>query len=306
MRLVFLGSPLIAVASLKALLEAGHEILAVVTQPDKAKGRGKQLAATAVKEAALSLGLPVLQPESAKDPDFLIQLKNLQADYFVVVAYGKILSKAFLEIAPAINLHFSLLPKYRGAACVAQALIDGQEETGVTTMLIVEALDAGPILLQWTEEIKESDTVLTLSERLSHLGAEALVKTLEGLERANLRPVPQNDKEASYAAKIKKEQGHVDWSKSPQEIYQLYQGLSPWPGLYSFLQGKRLILAKLQKSDLVKDLKPGELFIHQDHLYVQANGGSLEIIELKPEGKKLLKARDFVKGYGSTLGNILE
>lgn len=306
MKLIFLGSPLIAVPTLKSLVKAGYEILAVVTQPDKPKGRGKHLAPTAVKEAALPLNLKVLTPKSAREESFLEELRQLGPDYFIVVAYGKILSKDFLSIAPAINLHFSLLPKYRGAACVAGALLTGEEETGVTTMLLEEELDAGPILLQWTEPIGEEDTVFTLSERLSYLGADQMLKTLEELEKGRLRPVPQDVNQATYVGKIKKEQGHLDWSKTAQEIFFQYQGLSPWPGVYGFLEGKRVILGKLKKSDLNKELEPGTLFAQGGRLYVSAVGPSLEILEIKPEGKKLLKAQDFVKGYQSSLGKVIK
>jgi methionyl-tRNA formyltransferase len=299
MRLIFMGSPEIAVPSLQALAAAGHEIVCVVTQPDKPQGRGQRLSPPAVKAAAQEMGLTVLQPAGLKAPELMEQLRSHRADGMVVVAYGKLLPKAVIEMTRlgCVNVHFSLLPKYRGAACVAYALMNGDDETGVSTMLIDEGLDTGPILMQWTEPIQEDDTAETVSQRLAELGAQQIVHTLAGLERGDLEPVPQREAEASYAPLLKKEQGHVDWSRPAREIYNLYRGLTPWPGIYSFLEGRRLLWVEVRPEAGESQGEPGRLGVGPGgEMRIQCGSGRLQILKLKPEGKRILSAEEFMRG----------
>ena len=298
-RLIFMGSPEIAVPSLRALHAAGHEIACVVTQPDRPKGRGQTLSAPAVKLAALELGIPVLQPEKIKTPEFAAALAEHSPELIIVVAYGKILPPEVLRIPEicCVNLHFSLLPKYRGAACVAYALIHGDDESGVTTIVMEEGLDTGPILMQWSEAIRPEDTTGSLSERLAQLGAEQLVRTVAGLERGDIQATPQSSESASYAPLLKKEEGRVDWSKPASEIFNRYRGLSPWPGLFSFLSGKRVIFSKLKPSSLSSQGVPGLLRLGPNaQVLVDCGEGCLELLSLKPEGKSVLSAKDFMRG----------
>ena len=308
-RLIFMGSPEMAVPSLQALVEAGHDIPLVVTQPDRPKGRGQKLSPPPIKVAAEALGLRVLQPSSVKTPEFIQTLKEQKADGIVVVAYGRILPKEVIEATPwgCINVHFSLLPKYRGAACVAYALMEGEEETGTTTMLIDEGMDTGPILLQWTEPIHADDTTASLSERLAPLGGKQIVETLKGLEAGNLKPVPQDESRASPAPLLKKEQGHVDWAQGVQTLYNLYRGLSPWPGIYGFLQGKRLLLTELKPLSGPPTGPPGSLKIEGDEeLILNCEDGRFKVLQLKPEGKRILRAAEFVRGLKEKEGLKLE
>lgn len=309
-RLIFMGSPEMAVPSLKALITAGHEIPLVITQPDRPKGRGRTLSAPPIKVAAEALGLPILQPTKIKTPEFLQQLEKQQADGIIVVAYGRLLNREIIESTPwgCINLHFSLLPKYRGAACVAYALMNGDDETGVTTMLIDEGLDTGPLLLQWTEPLYPEDTTESVSRRLADLGAQQLVQTIAGLEQGRLRPVPQREEAASYAPLLQKDLGHVDWNQPAQKVFNLYRGLTPWPGLYGFLgdtnAGKRILLTQLRLDEKPgPSQEPGTLEIEEGkRLFIHAREGRLEILQLKPEGKKIVQAADFVRGLQSKTG----
>ncbi|HKX12906.1 MAG TPA: methionyl-tRNA formyltransferase [bacterium] len=301
-RYVFMGSPEIAVPSLQALQAAGHEGLAVVTQPDKPKGRGQVLSPPAVKVAAETLGLKVLQPQSLKaNAEFAEELRGFKPELILVVAYGKILPAEILGIPEicCVNLHFSLLPKYRGASCVAYPLIEGREESGVTTIVMDEGLDTGPILLQWSEPILPADTAGTLSARLAELGAQALVQTVAGLERGNIHPTPQNEAEASFAPLLRKEEGRVDWSRPAPEIYNRYRGLSPWPGAFTFLDGKRIVLSELALyPEAAAAKQPGTLETGPEGRILVATGqGNLELRRLKPEGKSVLSAADFMRGW---------
>ncbi len=298
-RLIFMGTPEIAVPSLRALVQAGHEIASVVTQPDRPKGRGQRSGAPPIKIAAQEMRLPTYQPAKVREPEFLEQLKAYSPDGIVVVAYGRILPKEVIEASPwgCINLHFSLLPKYRGASCVAHALINGEEETGVTTMLIDEGLDTGPILMQWTEPIAPDDTAETLAARLAELGAQQLVKTCEGLQAGNLHPVPQQEEASSYAPLLKKEQGHVDWTLPAQKVYNLYRGLTPWPGIYGFLGELRILFTEVRPRPDLTAGEPGALEVGAaGELRVHCGAGRLEILKLKPAGKRILSAPEFVRG----------
>ncbi len=299
LKIIFMGSPEIAIPSLENLHAAGHEILAVVTQPDQPKGRGQVLSPPPIKIAAQNLGLPVWQPQKLNEENFLQDLKKANPDIICVVAYGKILPKEILSLPDfgCINLHFSLLPKYRGAACVAKALINGDDESGVTTMLMEEGLDTGPILMQWTEEILQDDTTETLSARLSSLGAQLLDKTLQGIEMGNLKPVIQDDALATLAPRLKKQDGQIDWSKSATHLFNLYRGLTPWPGVFSFFQNKRIILNELKLGPQEKFGQMGTFRLQNKMgIQVQCGEGTLWIQQLKPEGKKILHFEDFMRG----------
>lgn len=306
---IFMGSPEIAVPALEALVESGYKIPLVVTQPDRPKGRGRKLTPPPVKVRAQELGLEVLQPDQVRSPEFLARITETQAQAIAVVAYGRILPNEVLQATPwgAINVHFSLLPKYRGASCVAAALMAGEEETGTTTMLMDEGMDTGPILLQWTEPILPEDTTATLSKRLAPLGAQQLVQTFKGLEAGNLRPAPQDDSQASLAPLLKKEQGHVAWDQKAKTLYHLYQGLTPWPGVFGFLNGKRLVLTQLRPLPGSPSGEPGSLGVEAGRvLYINGRDGRLQVLKLKPEGKREMTAEQWLQGQGDLTGVRLE
>lgn len=298
-RIIFMGSPDVAVPSLAALCAAGHEIVGVFTQPDKPKGRGQEIAAPAVKIKAEALGLPVFQPRKVRDAETVAQIAALKPDTICVVAYGKILPPEILKIPPlgCINVHFSLLPKYRGAACVAYALMHGDDESGVTTMLMDEGMDTGPILMQWSETILPEDTTETLSLRLAELGARQLVKTVEEWGKRSLDPVPQRKGGASYAPLLSKEMGKVDWNKAAVDIVNRFRALTPWPGLFTFFQGKRILLTQVR-------LAPGEATFPgkaevsgEGRMWVGTGRGRVEVLSLKPEGKNILSPGEFMRGW---------
>ncbi len=249
MNLVFLGTPAFAVPSLERTVAAGHHVLAVFTQPDRPKGRGQHQAMPPVKESALRLGLPVDQPERIRKPEVIEQLRAMAPDAMVVVGYGQIIPQAILNIPPRgiINVHASLLPKYRGAAPVQWAIARGETRTGVTTMRINAGLDTGDMLLKWETEIGGEETAVELGERLAMAGADLLERTLD--ELPYLHPEPQDDAQATYAPILKKEDGHVDWSSPAREILNRIRGLAPWPGCYGFLRGARLHVWKARPAE---------------------------------------------------------
>jgi len=296
MRIVFFGTPLFAVPSLKALIQSGEEIAAVVTQPDKKKGRGHLLSHSPVKELAVKEGLCIFQPASMKDADFLNELSLIKPELIVVVAYGRILSERILKL-PArgcLNVHASLLPKYRGAAPIPWAIINGEEFTGVTTMLMDKRLDTGDILLQESIPISDKDTAETLSRKLSELGASLLLKTIKGIKEGSIKPRPQTG-EASYAPVIKKEDGLLNWSKTAIELFNFVQGMYPWPGAYCHLNKERIKLIIVRALD--GQGKPGRIErALKDELVVGTAKGLISIIALQPEGKKVMSAEAFLHG----------
>lgn len=291
MKLVFLGTPDFAVPALERVVTAGHEILAVFTQPDRPKGRGQREAMPPVKQAALRKGLVVYQPERVRRPEVVEQLRKMAPEVMVVVGYGQIIPQLILDIPPKgiINVHASLLPKYRGAAPVQWAIARGETQTGVTTMRINAGLDTGDMLLKWTTAIGEEETAIELSERLAHAGADLLVQTLAELHE--IRPEPQDDSEATYAPMLKKEDGHIDWRLSQQEILNRIRGFVPWPGCYGFLNGQRLYIWKAARADI--ETPPGVLRAVNRGLYA----GGIELIEMQLEGKKRMAAEVFLNGY---------
>ncbi|MBA4372985.1 MAG: methionyl-tRNA formyltransferase [Thermodesulfovibrio sp.] len=298
MRIIFFGTPAFAVPSLRILLEEDREVAAVVTQPDRLKGRGHILAAPPVKDFALALGIPVLQPDRIRSDEFLQELRFLQPDVIVVVAYGRILPAGILGLPPlgCINVHGSLLPKYRGAAPIQWSLINGDPKTGITTMLMNQGLDTGDILLQEETIISDEDTTQSLSIRLSEIGATLLMTTLDGISAGAVSPVPQNG-EPSFAPPLSKEDGKVDWSWSARRIFNLIRGTFPWPGAYGFLNGERISILRSSVSVEEGSGESGTISVPGDgRLLVQTGNGLLSLEELKPEGRKAMASSDFVNG----------
>ncbi len=297
MRVIFFGTPDFAVPSLRALLEAGEEVVAVVTQPDRMKGRGRKLSAPPVKEFALSEHIPVLQPAGIRSADFFDELAGLRPDVIAVVAYGRIIPPAVLKLPPlgCINVHGSLLPRFRGAAPIQRAIMDGQRKTGATTMLMDEGLDTGDILLREETEITDDDDARTLGARLSVMGASLLVRTIKDLRDNLIRPIPQEG-EAGYAPPLKKDDGRIDWSQPARKIFDLVRGTCPWPGAYTFLNGERITIIKAGVIPSGSGCVAGVIDMAGEQLQVCAGSGMLSIIEVKPEGKKTMPAGSFVNG----------
>jgi methionyl-tRNA formyltransferase len=310
MKLVFCGTPQFAVPSLEKLADGGFDIQLVVTQPDRPQGRGMQLTAPPVKQTAVRLGIPVIQPDKIKkNEEFQNQLRAIMPDAIVVVGYGRIIPPWLLQLPPYgnINVHASLLPKYRGAAPIQWAIAGGETFTGVTTMRIDEGLDTGDILLKREMEIHPEDTSETLSPRLAELGAELLVETLHGLEQRRISATPQNHAHATLAPILKKEDGLVNFQWTAMEIHNRLRGFQPWPGIYTRFKGKslKIISAKPLQAATVQ-AGQGELRIADGQLLVGcASGTVLELLQVQPEGKKVISAREFISGYRPADGERL-
>ncbi len=307
MKLVFLGSPAFAVPSLERLAESGHEIAAVITQPDRPKGRGQRLSAPPVKEAAERLGLRVYQPERIREAQTVALLASLEPRAMVVVGYGQIIPQEVIDLAPLgiINVHASLLPKYRGAAPIQWAIARGETVTGVTTMRIDAGLDTGDILLQRETLIGPEETAIELSERLAGMGAELLIETLRGLEAGTIVPRPQDHTQASYAPLLTKQDGRIDWSRSAQEIYNQIRGFVPWPGAWTMFRGKLLHIWRARRAG-TDGGPPGSLRREANRLMVVCGDGALlELLEVQIEGKSRISAQDFVHGYRPSAGEQL-
>ncbi len=319
MRIIFMGTPDFAVATLEALYDAGFEVIAAVSQPDKPKGRHGVLSPTPVKEKALELGIPVLQPEKARDESFINKIRELAPDLIVVTAYGQILKKELLEIPEygCINVHASLLPRWRGAAPIQWAIIDGDSLTGVTTMYMDEGLDTGDMLLKKEVPIDEKETGGSLFEKLAKAGGELIVETVRKLESGELTRQKQDESLMTYASMLDKHMGRINWKRGADEIERLIRGLDPWPGAYSFWDKKML---KLWDADVLyendeafssisvesESAEPGTVVIADQKGFVIKTGrGFLKINELQPEGKKRMKAEDFLRGNRITEGAVL-
>lgn len=300
--MVFMGTPEFAVASLERV-EPWHEVVAVFTQPDRPKGRGGQMAMSPVKLAALRLGLGIEQPERVRRPEVVEQIRAMAPEAMVVVGYGQIIPPNILEIPPRgiLNVHASLLPKYRGAAPIQWAIARGETTTGVTTMRIDAGLDTGDMLLKWETEIGEQETAMELGERLAAAGAELLVKTLTDL--STLVPEPQDHSQASYAPILKREDGHADWRLSAREIFNRVRGFQPWPGCYGFFRGLRFHVWKARIAETA--LPPGELRAEHRRLFAGCGEGSLELMEVQLEGKKRMPASAFLNGNTIEPGEVL-
>ncbi|HUO24748.1 MAG TPA: methionyl-tRNA formyltransferase [Candidatus Aquilonibacter sp.] len=308
MILVFCGTPQFAVPTLEALVHTGFSVRLVVTQPDRPKGRGLALAPSLVKQCAMELSLPVIQPDKIKNnEDFHAQLLALKPDAIIVVGYGRLIPPWMLDLPPLgnINLHASLLPKYRGAAPIQWAIANGETATGVTTMRLDAGLDTGDILLQRQMPIAPTDTSETLSPKLAALGADLMVETLRGCRAGTIRPQPQDHTQATLAPILKKEDGIVDFSRPANGVLNRLRGFQPWPGAHTKFRGKALQIWNAQISG--QKLPLAELHTDQDRLFVGCgHGTALELLEVQVEGKKRAAAADFVRGYrpkpGETLG----
>jgi methionyl-tRNA formyltransferase len=303
MKLVYLGTPSFAVPSLERVVEAGHEVVAVFTQPDRPKGRGQKDAMSPVKEAAFRLGLTVHQPERVRRPEVVELLRGMVPDAMVVVGYGQIIPQSILDIPPQgiINVHASLLPKYRGAAPIQWAIARGEKTTGVTTMKIDAGLDTGAMLLKWETSIGDEETAVELGARLAPAGADLLVKTLA--ELSSIVPEPQDNALATLAPILKREDGHIDWTASPQEILNRARGFQPWPGAYGFLKGQRFHVWRGAIAE--KGIAPGVLSIEGKRLFAGCGGGAIELLEIQLEGKKRMAASAFLNGFSIAAGEVL-
>jgi len=308
MKVIFMGTPEFAVPSLRTLVEGGHMVRAVFTQPDRPVGRKQIITPPPVKLFAEQHGLTLLQPEKIKTAEARTQFEPLlkEADVGVVAAYGRILPSWMLE-APrygCINVHSSLLPKYRGAAPINWAIARGERETGVTIMQMDVGLDTGAILLQRAAPIGDQETAPQLTARLAELGADLLAEALGKLERGELEPRPQNDAEATYAPMLKREDGQIDWSLTAQEIYNRWRGFIPFPGCYTFLNGQRLEILNASAEPAAAESQPGTVCeVTKDSFAVACGGATrLRIIEVQPSGKRAMRARDFLNGTRLEVG----
>ena len=306
MRIVFIGTGEIGVPTLRALLDSGHEVVAVITQPDKPVGREQRIEPPPIKKALIGrarpLGAPIFQPARIKDPQIVEELRRLKADVTVVVAYGQILPRDVLEIPrlACLNLHASLLPRWRGAAPVQAAIAAGDYETGITVMYMDEGLDTGDILLQRSVEILPNDTGGSLHDRLAQIAPEALLESLRLLAAGNAPRIPQDNARASYAPKLKREHGQIDWSESAEAIERKIRACNPWPGAFMKVDSQNLKVFFA----LVVDLngQPGEILRSDKDLIVAAGKGALSLAEVQLEGKRRMSAAEFLRGHAALLG----
>ena len=307
MRLAFLGTPAFAVPTLAKCVEAGHEVLAVVTQPDRPRGRGQQAAPPPVKEAAAQFGLPVFQPERIRRPEAVEYLRNLSLDAMVVVGYGQIIPQSVIDLAPLgiINVHGSLLPKYRGAGPIQWAILNGETRTGVTTMRIDAGLDTGDMLLKADTGIGPDETAVELGKRLAAMGADLLVKTLTGLAAGTIVPEKQDATQATYAPLLKKEDGSIDWARPAAAIHNQIRGLQPWPGAYTTFRGQTLHVWKAGVRDQGSGIRDAGGILRLRPLVVQCGEGALELMDVQLEGRKRISASDFVNGQRVTENETL-
>ena len=309
MILAFCGTPGFAVPTLEKLVEVGHAVPLVVTQPDRPRGRGMEVAVSPVKKAALRLGLRITQPDKIKGNDeFRAQLAAIRPDAIIVVGYGRIIPQWMIELPRFgnLNLHASLLPKYRGAAPIQWAIANGESITGVTTMRIDAGLDTGDILLQRQLPISPDDTAETLAPKLASVGAELMVDTLRGLESGQLHPVPQDHARATLAPILKKEDGRIDFARVANEVFNRLRGFHPWPGAYTTFKGKTLQVHKALPSEQGVRLDPSEIAVEGSRLVAGCGQGTaLELVELQMEGKRRMPAREFINGYHPRTGDHL-
>lgn len=305
MKIIYMGTPDFAVNALESIIAAGHEVVLVVTQPDKPQGRGKEWKATPVKECAIKHDIPVFQPIRIKTAEGVAYLKQFNADVFVVAAFGQILSQEILDMPKygCINIHASLLPKYRGAAPIQWVILNKEKETGVTIMQMDAGIDTGDMLLQRKFAIGSADTGETVHDKLSELGAEMIVEALRDIEAGTITPVAQNEEDTCYAPMLTKELGCVNWSKDADTIDHYVRGLYPWPGSYTFLDGKKVKLFRVEPEKTWHDAMPGEVIgVEREALVVAAGEGIIRIRELQLEGKKRMPVKDFLLGYKITPG----
>jgi methionyl-tRNA formyltransferase len=307
-RIIFMGTPEFAVPALRALHKNDHDVVLVVTPPDCRKGRGRQLSAPPVKKAAADLGCTVLQPPPVRSVEFSSIIKEYEPDFIVVVAFGRIIKKNILDIPriAAINIHASLLPKYRGAAPIQWAIINGETKTGVTTMLMDEGMDTGDILLSSQIEISHDDTSGILHDRLSNLGADLLIQTLNAFETGNIHPVPQDHTQATYAPMLKKDDGHIDWKTPAHSLEMFIRGMTPWPGAFTFHGERRLKIFKAKAISADVSDSPGTAMKgFPDELWIATGKGVLSVLEIQGESGKRLPIKDFLRGYALPPGTHL-
>ena len=321
MRIVFMGTPDFSVPALKALVEAGHQVIAVVTQPDKPRGRGKEVQMTPVKIQAMEYGIPVYQPAKVREASFVEVLQGLEADVYVVIAFGQLLPKAVLELPKygCINIHASLLPKYRGAAPIQWCVIDGERETGITTMMMDVGLDTGDMLEKAVIPIEEKETGGSLHDKLSLAGGDLILSTLKKLEEGTLVRTPQTDEGTCYARMLTKSLGDIDWNQSAVSIERLIRGLNPWPSAYTLWNGKTIkiwsadVIAGREAAEFLSEsgvpsetgITPGTVVCSDKHGLVVCTGdGLLSIRELQMEGKKRMDTPAFLRGYPIPEGDV--
>ena len=302
-----MGTAQFAVPTLERLLASRHEVIGVVTQPDRPSGRGREVRISPVKQAALQAGIPVYQPERVRSDDFIALVREMSPDAIVVAAFGQIIPKAILDIPRfgSINVHASLLPKYRGAAPVHYALFNGETVTGITTMLMDPSLDTGPILLQREVEILPEDNEGALEARLAEVGADLLIQTVELLEKGAITPRPQDDPQATHAPSVKKEECRIDWNQDSRTIVNRIRGCTPRPGAYAFFKDSML---RIWSAVVVREGagSPGEVIeTSQEAILVKAGRGTVLLTEVQPENRRRMKAGDFARGYGITVGTKL-
>ncbi len=308
MRIVFFGTPDFAVPSLRALMTGPDDVVGVVCQPDKPAGRGQRLTAPPVKQAATDMGIPVLQPAKIRTTEFLEQLRVWKPDLIVVAAYGRILPNGILELPPhgCINVHASLLPKYRGAAPMQWAILNGDPRTGVTIMRVEERMDAGDMLLVRETPIRYDDTLASLHDRLAELGAAALIEAIELLRRGELEGTPQDEAQVTYAPMISKEQGRIDWTQPAVAIERQVRAFHPWPSAYTFLDGR---VVKIHRAKAVAgrhfNTPAGTIVAIGDTIGVACGEGDLMIADLQLEGRKRLSAAEFSRGNHVAVGTVL-
>ena len=309
MLLVFCGTPRFAVPTLEKLVAVGHSVPLVVSQPDRPRGRGMELVASPVKESAIRLGIPVVQPAAIKNNDeFHAQLAALQPDAIVVVGYGRIIPQWMIDLPRLgnLNLHASLLPRYRGAAPIQWAIANGESMTGVTTMRIDAGLDTGDILMQREMPILPDDTAETLAPRLAAVGADLMVETLRGLEDGNVRPTPQDHSQATLAPILKKEDGRMDFSRPARELFNRMRGFRPWPGAFTTYKTKTLQVHRAEPVQPPSGLTPGTIAVDGAHLLAGCGQGTaLDLIEIQIEGKRRMSAPEFINGYRPKAGDRL-
>jgi methionyl-tRNA formyltransferase len=308
MELVFLGTPEFAVPTLERVIAAGHRVLAVFTQPDRPKGRGGQLAASPVKLAALRHGIAVYQPERVRQPETVELLRSMNPRAMVVVGYGQILPQSITDIPPLgiVNVHASLLPKYRGAAPIQWAIANGETRTGVTTMRLDAGLDTGDMLLKWETAIGPEENALELGARLADAGADLLVQTLAGLDGGTIRAEPQDSSQATHAPILKKEDGRIDWSMSASQIFNRMRGFLPWPGAYTSFRGQGMHIWKARPAEAAGKETPGRLSAPGGRLLAECGGGTmLELREVQLEGRKRIPAAAFLQGHRIAPGENL-
>jgi methionyl-tRNA formyltransferase len=309
MILVFSGTPSFAVPTLETLARAGHSIPLVVTQPDRPRGRGMQVAVSPVKDAATRLGLAVAQPAAIKNnAEFRDQLAAIRPDAIIVVGYGRIIPQWMIDLPRLgnLNLHASLLPKYRGAAPIQWAIANGESVTGVTTMRIDAGLDTGDILMQREIPIGAEDTTETLGPKLASIGANLMVETLRGLDSGQVRPTPQDHSQATLAPILKKEDGRIDFARPAQDLFNRLRGFQPWPGAFTILKDKTLQVHRAQPARPAATLAPGQVAVEGTRLLVGCGQDTaLELIEIQLEGKRRMTAQEFINGYRPKSGDRL-